>query len=191
MTAVIPNHLRLREDVVDADPLTGGGKRDAVIAGEADLIERADQIAIGNALVGHHHDLRVEVSAGDLVQRLADPVLSNRRTVESDGLPRLEGKHDTALDLLRGLGLGQAQVHPGIRFAHESGGDGEEDQQVEDCVYHRRQVEVGPEAPPAAWKDELLTHTRTPAAMVWMLSSSVTRSSISCVTDSTRLESEL
>jgi aspartyl-tRNA(Asn)/glutamyl-tRNA(Gln) amidotransferase subunit C len=32
MTAVIPNHLRLREDVVDADPLTGGGKRDAVLA---------------------------------------------------------------------------------------------------------------------------------------------------------------
>jgi aspartyl-tRNA(Asn)/glutamyl-tRNA(Gln) amidotransferase subunit C len=32
MTAVIPNHLRLREDVIDADPLTGGGKRDAVLA---------------------------------------------------------------------------------------------------------------------------------------------------------------
>jgi len=32
MTAVIPNKLRLREDVVDADPLTGGGKRDAVLA---------------------------------------------------------------------------------------------------------------------------------------------------------------
>ena len=32
MTAVIPNHLRLRADVVDADPLTGGGKRDAVLA---------------------------------------------------------------------------------------------------------------------------------------------------------------
>jgi aspartyl-tRNA(Asn)/glutamyl-tRNA(Gln) amidotransferase subunit C len=32
MTAVIPNHLRLRKDVVDADPLTGGGKRDAVLA---------------------------------------------------------------------------------------------------------------------------------------------------------------
>lgn len=32
MTAVIPNHLRLREDVVDADPLTGGGRRDAVLA---------------------------------------------------------------------------------------------------------------------------------------------------------------
>jgi aspartyl-tRNA(Asn)/glutamyl-tRNA(Gln) amidotransferase subunit A len=27
MTAVIPNHLRLRDDVVDADPLTGGGKK--------------------------------------------------------------------------------------------------------------------------------------------------------------------
>ena len=25
MTAVIPNALRLRDDVVDADPLTGGG----------------------------------------------------------------------------------------------------------------------------------------------------------------------
>lgn len=32
MTAVIPNHLRLRGDVVDADPLTGGGRRDAVLA---------------------------------------------------------------------------------------------------------------------------------------------------------------
>lgn len=32
MTAVINNTLRLREDVVDADPLTGGGKRDAVLA---------------------------------------------------------------------------------------------------------------------------------------------------------------
>jgi aspartyl-tRNA(Asn)/glutamyl-tRNA(Gln) amidotransferase subunit C len=32
MTAVIPNTLRLRDDVVDADPLTGGGVRDAVLA---------------------------------------------------------------------------------------------------------------------------------------------------------------
>jgi aspartyl-tRNA(Asn)/glutamyl-tRNA(Gln) amidotransferase subunit C len=32
MTAVIPNSLRLRDDVVDADPLTAGGKRDAVLA---------------------------------------------------------------------------------------------------------------------------------------------------------------
>lgn len=32
MTAVIPNALRLRDDVVDADPLTGGGRRDAVLA---------------------------------------------------------------------------------------------------------------------------------------------------------------
>ena len=32
MTAVIENHLRLRDDVIDADPLTGGGKRDAVLA---------------------------------------------------------------------------------------------------------------------------------------------------------------
>jgi aspartyl-tRNA(Asn)/glutamyl-tRNA(Gln) amidotransferase subunit C len=32
MTAVIPNKLRLREDVVDADPLTGGGVRDEVLA---------------------------------------------------------------------------------------------------------------------------------------------------------------
>ena len=32
MTAVLPNKLRLRDDVVDADPLTGGGKRDAVLA---------------------------------------------------------------------------------------------------------------------------------------------------------------
>lgn len=32
MTAVIPNLLRLRDDVVDADPLTGGGRRDDVLA---------------------------------------------------------------------------------------------------------------------------------------------------------------
>jgi aspartyl-tRNA(Asn)/glutamyl-tRNA(Gln) amidotransferase subunit C len=32
MTAVIPQPLRLRDDVVDADPLTGGGVRDAVLA---------------------------------------------------------------------------------------------------------------------------------------------------------------
>lgn len=32
MSAVIPNTLRLRADEVDADPLTGGGKRDEVIA---------------------------------------------------------------------------------------------------------------------------------------------------------------
>ena len=32
MTAVIENHLRLRGDVIDADPLTGGGVRDAVLA---------------------------------------------------------------------------------------------------------------------------------------------------------------
>ena len=32
MTAVIPPHLRLRDDVIDADPLTGGGKRDDVLA---------------------------------------------------------------------------------------------------------------------------------------------------------------
>lgn len=32
MTAVIPQKLRLRADVVDADPLTGGNRRDAVLA---------------------------------------------------------------------------------------------------------------------------------------------------------------
>lgn len=32
MTAVIPNTLRLRDDVVNADPLTGGDLRDAVLA---------------------------------------------------------------------------------------------------------------------------------------------------------------
>ncbi|MCH7627823.1 MULTISPECIES: Asp-tRNA(Asn)/Glu-tRNA(Gln) amidotransferase subunit GatC [Novosphingobium] len=32
MTAVIPNTLRLRDDVVNADPLTGGGIRDQVLA---------------------------------------------------------------------------------------------------------------------------------------------------------------
>ncbi|MCB2065734.1 MAG: Asp-tRNA(Asn)/Glu-tRNA(Gln) amidotransferase subunit GatC [Erythrobacter sp.] len=32
MTAVIPQALRLRDDVVDADPLTGGGRRDDVLA---------------------------------------------------------------------------------------------------------------------------------------------------------------
>ena len=32
MTAVIPQRLRLREDLIDADPLTGGGVRDKVLA---------------------------------------------------------------------------------------------------------------------------------------------------------------
>jgi len=32
MTAVIPNTLRLREDVVNADPLTGGDRRDDILA---------------------------------------------------------------------------------------------------------------------------------------------------------------
>jgi aspartyl-tRNA(Asn)/glutamyl-tRNA(Gln) amidotransferase subunit C len=32
MTAVIENTLRLRADVIDADPLTGGGVRDKVLA---------------------------------------------------------------------------------------------------------------------------------------------------------------
>lgn len=32
MTAVIPNALRLRADRVDADPLTGGNRRDDVLA---------------------------------------------------------------------------------------------------------------------------------------------------------------
>jgi aspartyl-tRNA(Asn)/glutamyl-tRNA(Gln) amidotransferase subunit C len=31
MSTVIPNSLRLRDDVVDADPLTGGGRRDALM----------------------------------------------------------------------------------------------------------------------------------------------------------------
>jgi aspartyl-tRNA(Asn)/glutamyl-tRNA(Gln) amidotransferase subunit C len=32
MTAVIPNKLRLRDDVINADPLTGGGVQAAVLA---------------------------------------------------------------------------------------------------------------------------------------------------------------
>ena len=32
MTAVIPNSLRLRDDVVNADPLSGGNMRDAILA---------------------------------------------------------------------------------------------------------------------------------------------------------------
>ena len=32
MTAVIPNTLRLRDDVVDADPMTAGGRREDVLA---------------------------------------------------------------------------------------------------------------------------------------------------------------
>ncbi|MXP25739.1 Asp-tRNA(Asn)/Glu-tRNA(Gln) amidotransferase subunit GatC [Altererythrobacter indicus] len=32
MTAVIPNKLRLRADAVNADPLTGGGIRDKILA---------------------------------------------------------------------------------------------------------------------------------------------------------------
>lgn len=36
MTAVIANQLRLRDDVVNADPLTGGNIRDAVLANAPD-----------------------------------------------------------------------------------------------------------------------------------------------------------
>nr|WP_298925868.1 Asp-tRNA(Asn)/Glu-tRNA(Gln) amidotransferase subunit GatC [uncultured Erythrobacter sp.] len=32
MSAVIPNDLRLRDDVIDADPKTAGGRRDDVLA---------------------------------------------------------------------------------------------------------------------------------------------------------------
>ncbi len=32
MTAVIPNQLRLRDDIVNADPLTGGDIRDKILA---------------------------------------------------------------------------------------------------------------------------------------------------------------
>lgn len=32
MTAVIPNQMVLRADVVDADPLTGGNRRDDILA---------------------------------------------------------------------------------------------------------------------------------------------------------------
>ncbi|MBH5323373.1 Asp-tRNA(Asn)/Glu-tRNA(Gln) amidotransferase subunit GatC [Aurantiacibacter sediminis] len=32
MTAVIPQALRLRDDVIDADPKTGGGRQDDVLA---------------------------------------------------------------------------------------------------------------------------------------------------------------
>lgn len=32
MTAVIPNTLRLRDDVIDADPLTGGGVQAKILA---------------------------------------------------------------------------------------------------------------------------------------------------------------
>ena len=32
MTAVIPNHLRLRDDEMNADPLTGGNVREKVLA---------------------------------------------------------------------------------------------------------------------------------------------------------------
>ncbi len=36
MTAVIPNELRMREDIINADPLTGGGVRDKVLANAPD-----------------------------------------------------------------------------------------------------------------------------------------------------------
>lgn len=36
MTAVITNTLRLRDDVVNADPMTGGNIRDAVLANAPD-----------------------------------------------------------------------------------------------------------------------------------------------------------
>ncbi len=36
MTAVIPNELRMREDIINADPLTGGGVRDKILANAPD-----------------------------------------------------------------------------------------------------------------------------------------------------------
>ena len=36
LTAVIANQTRLRDDVVDADPLTGGGVRDQILANAPD-----------------------------------------------------------------------------------------------------------------------------------------------------------
>jgi len=36
MTAVIPNKLRMREDIINADPLTGGNVRDKVLANAPD-----------------------------------------------------------------------------------------------------------------------------------------------------------
>lgn len=36
MTAVIPNDLRMREDIINADPLTGGGVRDKILANAPD-----------------------------------------------------------------------------------------------------------------------------------------------------------
>lgn len=36
LTAVIENHTRLRDDVVDADPLTGGGVRDDILKNAPD-----------------------------------------------------------------------------------------------------------------------------------------------------------
>jgi aspartyl-tRNA(Asn)/glutamyl-tRNA(Gln) amidotransferase subunit C len=36
LTAVIANHTRLRDDVVDADPLTGGNRRDDVLKNAPD-----------------------------------------------------------------------------------------------------------------------------------------------------------
>ncbi len=36
MSAVIPNKLRMREDIINADPLTGGGVRDKILANAPD-----------------------------------------------------------------------------------------------------------------------------------------------------------
>ncbi len=36
MTAVIPNELRMRDDIINADPLTGGGVRDKILANAPD-----------------------------------------------------------------------------------------------------------------------------------------------------------
>jgi len=36
MTAVIPNALRMRDDIINADPLTGGGVRDKILANAPD-----------------------------------------------------------------------------------------------------------------------------------------------------------
>ena len=50
MTAVIPNKLRLRDDIVDADPLTGGNRRDDILANADPFTFLAAQYKHGSVL---------------------------------------------------------------------------------------------------------------------------------------------
>ena len=69
MTAVIANHQRLRDDVVNADPLTGGGKRDAVLANAPACERRGEAEVSVRHKVGFYE--RSEAQVRDELETLA------------------------------------------------------------------------------------------------------------------------